>query len=266
MKKTKMIFLIFALSALLSCCSGKPQFDDPEMQGYYDKISVCMENGDWDGLVTDTGWYLMRKEEPVLRLAAKNLDKAMKNDDLDYARELLTSMSFDFINGNEYYASNSFMSWMVNRFANEGTRFIKKAGEGGYYDTHADELMEFVNYDENSDVEYVSKVWYSGDFALNIYTSRIRSTGELIADHSVGLYVCGTCVFYTNDSTVNINGDSLLKGYVNTGSYYELDGYILCNTGTTCLSSFILTDTSDGGYCYVNTQNEEFRGKQVKIG
>ena len=190
----------------------------------------------------------------------------MKEDDLDTARKLLTTMSFDFINGGNYYASYDFMSWIVNRFANEGTRYIKTEGAGGYYDTHSDELVEFVNYDELNDIEYVSKVWFSGDFALNVYTSRVRSTGELVADHSVGLYVCGTCIMYTNDPTVNINGEALLKGYVNTGSYYGLDGYILSNTGTSCLTYFTLTDTSDGGYCHVSAQSEEYKGKQIKIG
>lgn len=266
MKKARITFIILALCMLLSCCSEKPKFEDPEMQANYEKIAVAFEENNWDAVTTGTNWTLMRHEEPVLRLAEKKLEDAMKEDDLDTARKLLTTLSFDFINGDEYYASYEFMSWIVNRFANEGTRYIKTEGNGGYYDTHSNELVEFVNYDESSDVEYISKVWFSGDFALNIYTSRIRSTGELIADHSVGLYLCGTCIMYTNDPTVNINGEALLKGYINTGSYYGLDGYILSNTGTSCFAYFTLTDTSDGGYCNVCSQNEEYTGKQIKIG
>ena len=266
MRKIKVTLIILAICALFSACSDKPKFDDPEMQANYEKIVLAMEEENWEALVTDTNWYAMRQEAPVKRLAAKKLTKAMKEDDIDCARELLTSMSFDFVDGSEYYATYDFTGWFVNRFANDGTRFIKTAGSGGYYDTHASELAEFVNYDEYNDIEYVSKVWYSGDFALNIYTSRVRSTGELVADHSVGLYICGTCVSYTNDPTVNINGEALLKGYITTGSYYGLDNYILSNTGSSCLTFFTLTDTTDGGYCHVSTQQETYEGRQTKVG
>jgi len=264
-KKTAIIFLALAICTLLSCCS-KTAFDDPEMQADFDAISLALEARDWDALVTDTNWYTMRNEAAVRKLVAKELENYMEEDDLTSARELLTSMPPDFVDGFEYYASPEFMSWMVNRFANDGSRFIKKAGQGGYYDTHSHELAEFTNYDELTDTEYVSKVWFSGDFALNIYTSRIRSTGELTAEHSIGLYVAGTCVYMTSDASESVNGEAILRGYVNSGTYYGYDGYILCNTGSAAINNFILADTSDGGYCNVRTRADSYSGKQHRIG
>ncbi|MBR4940875.1 MAG: hypothetical protein IKZ19_02640, partial [Clostridia bacterium] len=252
MKRLTLLPLLMAVCILFSCC-GKPGFEDPQKQACYEKIVSCIDNRDFENLTVDTDWYVMRQEDAVKKYAAKKLTEYMKEDDLDSACQLLTSMPFDFIDGNEYYASYDFTGWILNRFSNEGQRFIKEEGLGGYYDTNSHELVEFVNYDELNDVEYVSKVWFSGDFALNIYTSRIRTTGELVADHSVGLYVAGTCIAIFNDNTETINGDALLKGYCAKGSYYTLNGYIISNPLSSCLDGFTLTNAADGGYGYVET-------------
>ncbi len=266
MKKISLIAFLLIFAALLSCCSPAPKFDDPEKQAAYENVAALLEEEDWEALGSSSDWYAMRSEDSIRRTAAKKLTGFMKADDLDSALELFTCMPFDFVDGGSYYTTNKFMTWVVNHFANGGTRYIKEAGQGGYYDTHASELVEFTNYDELTDTEYVSRCWYSGDFALNIYTSRNRTTGELTADHSVGLYVAGTCVSLVSDTTKNIDGATILKGYIINGSYYGMGNYILCNVGTSCLVSFILTDTTDGGYAIVRTQLEEFEGPQHKIG
>ncbi|MGN1452179.1 MAG: hypothetical protein ACI4XQ_08760 [Eubacteriales bacterium] len=266
-KKIFPVILALVFSLAQSACSpSAADLDTPEEIRNYEAISAAFSEKNWDALNGTVSWESMRRTGAVRSLAAGALSGFYGDDDWQNACALLTHMSFDYVDGGEYYASSDFMAWLVSHFSVSGERFIKTEGSGGYYDSHQNELSEFTNYDENTGVEYISKVWYLGDFALNIYTVRNRETQELLYDNTVGLYVRGVCIHNTTDSTKNINGESLLRGYLTNGTYYSLGGYILCNVGTSCLDSFSLIPSDGSGYAVVRVKSEDYSGKQYRIG
>ena len=59
MKKNGILIIVLAITALLSCCTGKQKFEDPEMQANYEKIALAMDENDWEALTDGTNWTIM---------------------------------------------------------------------------------------------------------------------------------------------------------------------------------------------------------------